>query len=176
MKDTHRICKTCLKPYCIKPKGYNSLYCSGKCKNRSRRNNPNFKLTRVKSRKRRYERILLDPVRYQKHLQQGSRSRAKVQAWLAEYKASRGCIDCGYSKHSSALQLDHTGVKTREIADCRSSIRGLQEEISKGKCVVRCANCHSIKTWAERNKLVYHPHGDPYEFPKIPQSPEDVED
>lgn len=47
------------------------------------------------------------------------------------------------------LQLDHTGPKSMSIADARSSIRRLKDEIERGKCVVRCANCHAVKT-AER--------------------------
>lgn len=70
----------------------------------------------------------------------------RVYAWLSEYKMSRGCVDCGYAKHPAALQLDHEGPKSRSIADSRSSIGGLEREIKNGKCVVRCANCHSIKT------------------------------
>lgn len=63
---------------------------------------------------------------------------------------SRGCVDCGYKEHYSALQLDHEGEKSMEIADARSSIARLKREIEAGRCKVRCANCHSIITWKRK--------------------------
>lgn len=53
--------------------------------------------------------------------------------------------------------MDHTGEKTAEIFKLRNSIERLQEEIDKGKCVVRCANCHPIKTGCEKNGVEYDP-------------------
>ena len=80
------------------------------------------------------------------------RYRATVREWLADYKLRHGCKDCGYRAHFAALQLDHEGPKRREIADARSSIRRLEEEIANGRCVVRCANCHAIKTWQRQQQ------------------------
>lgn len=78
-------------------------------------------------------------------------SKRRVREWLAAYKLERGCIDCGYMAHAAALQMDHEGEKTAEISVIRSSVKRLLAEIESGRCVVRCAICHSIKTWAEKN-------------------------
>mgnify|MGYP007014085769 CR=1 FL=1 len=74
-----------------------------------------------------------------------------VRAWLADYKLKRGCTDCGFNRHPAALELDHEGEKSIEIAKARTSIDRLLEEIEKGECVVRCSNCRAIKT-AERRQ------------------------
>lgn len=75
-----------------------------------------------------------------------------VRAWLADYKMSKGCADCGYAEHPAALQLDHEGEKSIEIADARTSVARLLREIESGQCVVRCANCHSVKTWERKQR------------------------
>ena len=136
--------------------GYNSRYCSKKCKNKAGRLRLNPE-TKKQQRKRSYLRIKDNPKRYAKRLSDGRTSSQVVRKWLAEYKISMGCIDCGYNKHFSALQLDHEGEKTATISDLRSSKERILEEIVSGKCVVRCAVCHAVKTWAEKNKLVYEP-------------------
>lgn len=87
----------------------------------------------------------------------GRSSRQVVRNWLAEYKTSKGCIDCGYNKHFAALQLDHEGVKTAAISDIRTTKERILAEIESGKCVVRCAICHAVKTWAEKNNIEYTP-------------------
>lgn len=151
---TSVVCGECKATFEPRAGGYNARYCGARCRNKARR-------TRIGSEKRnlqhrqRFVRVKQDVSRYGRHLQQGRRSRRAVREWLAEYKLKRGCIDCGYAVHFAALQLDHTGPKGQEIADCRSSIARLQEEIQQGRCVVRCANCHSVKTWADKNGLTY---------------------
>ncbi len=72
-------------------------------------------------------------------------------AWITAYKRERGCIDCGYRGHESGcdLDLDHTDGKTSSIPHLRS-IPAVMAEIERHKCVVRCANCHRIKTYNER--------------------------
>jgi len=78
--------------------------------------------------------------------------RRLVREWLSAYKLERGCVDCGYKEYACALQSDHEGVKSVSIADARSSIDRLKKEIEDGQCVVRCANCHSIRTWRDKQK------------------------
>lgn len=136
--------------------GFNAKYCSKKCKNRAAR----LKLRpsqKIENRKRSYLSIKNDPDRYGKHLSSCKNSRDIVRKWLAEYKISRGCKDCGYKHHSAALQLDHEGKKTANISDLRTSKERILKEIESGKCVVRCAICHSVKTWAEKNGIKYVP-------------------
>lgn len=110
------------------------------------------KKLRAQGRARYYEVIKTDPARLEKMRAAARGYRATVREWLAAYKLKRGCKDCGYRKHFAALQLDHEGPKRHEIADARSSIRRLKEEIASGRCVVRCANCHAIKTWRRQKQ------------------------
>jgi hypothetical protein len=116
-------------------KSRKSKYCSDKCTNAVA-----------------YLRVKADPVRNAKFRASGRNHRRTVRAWLANYKLERGCVDCGYREHSAALQLDHEGPKSVEIGDARSSIARLQAEIEAGQCKVRCANCHSIRTWKTKQE------------------------
>lgn len=79
-----------------------------------------------------------------------------VKAWVNNYKGQRGCIDCGIKEPVVVLELDHTDLKTCAIADCRS-ISAAFNEIQDGKCVVRCSNCHRIRTWFDKIGLPYDP-------------------
>ena len=77
--------------------------------------------------------------------------RAKTRAWLRELKLSLGCVDCGFNKHHVALDFDHVkGNKLFSLAlNQLASQSTLQKEVDK--CVVRCANCHRIRTWKEKH-------------------------
>lgn len=114
------LCAHCAEKFLLLRK--NKIYCSKSCASKGK---PELHLKRLK-----YSRDT-----YKKNME-----------WLENYKLSLGCIDCGYNSHSEALQLDHEGIKNAEISSLRYSIVKLKEEIEKGKCVVRCANCHAIKT------------------------------
>jgi hypothetical protein len=61
-----------------------------------------------------------------------------------------GCYDCGYSEHPAALDFDHVvGIKRCKISSfLTTGFDTLVTEIEK--CVVRCSNCHRIKTFNER--------------------------
>jgi len=158
MTNVKRNCKQCGIEFCIKPKGYNTFYCSKKCKYKYKYADRSTRLTLDEKRKARRKSYLTTRAhsdRYSKHLDSGRKSIRLVRMWLAEYKQEKGCIDCGYNKHSAALQLDHCGKKSAAISDLRSSIARLQKEIKNGKCVVRCAICHAVKTWAEKNGFKY---------------------
>jgi hypothetical protein len=151
-----RICSDCGAEFQPQRGGYNARYCSQLCKDRVRRRRAPSDV-KTKARRRSWLHTKSDKDRLKRHQERGNNSRRKVRKWLADYKMSRGCIDCGYRGHFAALQLDHEGEKSAEIANCRSSVARLQEEIEKGKCVVRCAVCHSVKTWAEKNGVPYVP-------------------
>jgi hypothetical protein len=62
-------------------------------------------------------------------------------------KQEMGCIDCGYDTNTVALDFDHVnGNKLFAIGqDILRSIKSIQRELEK--CVVRCANCHRIRTF-----------------------------
>ena len=95
---------------------------------------------------------------------------------INKYKLSKGCKDCGYAEHPKALCFDHVvredktelldasksganmstlvcRINTTDKVKNRQYIKELFDEIRK--CEVRCQNCHSIKTWEERD---YMPH------------------
>lgn len=158
-----KICKICNKKFECKKFGHNAICCSDFCKSRNRYNyNKEYvKLLsseeRRNQRKRSYVAIKNNPTRYAEHLVTSGNSAKTIRAWLAEYKTSRGCIDCGYNQHSAALQLDHMGPKTASISELRTSKERILKEITDGNCVVRCAVCHAVKTWAEKNKVPYEP-------------------
>lgn len=72
-------------------------------------------------------------------------------------KVSRGCEECGYNAHPSALQFDHldpaTKYRTKSgkvvhpsdmIKGGRYSLETILAEIHK--CRVLCANCHAVHT------------------------------
>jgi 5-methylcytosine-specific restriction endonuclease McrA len=58
------------------------------------------------------------------------------------------CVDCGYSAHLAALDFDHVvpSTKVTNLAKLipTADIAFLKTEAHK--CVIRCANCHRIKT------------------------------
>ena len=72
------------------------------------------------------------------------RARA-VKLFLADYKVSKGCSDCGYNKHHSALEFDHIkGQKDMNVCFAKS-ITQAKNEIKK--CEVVCSNCHRVRTY-----------------------------
>lgn len=147
-------CQSCGKLFTPKQMGYNAQYCAKACKTRAHR--ARLKVINpeqlVQTRARSYATTKRHRDRYAKHLANARSSAQVVRDWLAAYKLAHGCIDCGYKEHSAALQLDHEGVKSVAISDARSSIARLEAEIKNGQCKVRCANCHSVRTW-ERKQL-----------------------
>jgi hypothetical protein len=80
---------------------------------------------------------------------EGNKRRYQRGTQLAnKIKIERGCIDCGYKGHAAALHFDHVDPTTKKAAVSKlrcGSIEAILSEIEK--CVVRCANCHAIKTW-----------------------------
>jgi len=149
-------CACCGARFQPKPLGYNGRYCSVACKSKRKREREAAGLAdpNKKSRQREYVRgrLRTDAEFKAKHQASTGEYRKATREWLATYKMERGCVDCGYRGHFSALQLDHEGPKSVEIANARSSIARLKAEIEAGQCKVRCANCHSIKTWERKQK------------------------
>ena len=147
-------CHQCRASFLPRPMGHNARYCSDRCKRRNQRvrlKEANPQQT-VDARRRSYCSTKAHPDRLDAHRAVATRYRKQVRLWLAEYKLSIGCVDCGYRAHAGALQLDHEGPKSVEIADARSSIARLQAEITAGSCKVRCANCHAIRTWKNKQR------------------------
>jgi endogenous inhibitor of DNA gyrase (YacG/DUF329 family) len=147
-------CKTCGADFEPQPRGYNARYCSDRCKRANQRARLRllFPEKPKAARRREYAATKADAARLERHRAAGRKSVTKVRLWLAAYKLERGCADCSYREHPAALQLDHEGPKAVEISDARSSISRLKAEIESGRCVVRCANCHSIRTWKQKQR------------------------
>ena len=81
--------------------------------------------------------------------------RRAITLAMQAIKVARGCIDCGYNANPVALDFDHViGVKRNGVT-VSGSLKSAMAEAEK--CVVRCANCHRIKTHRERtfNKPVH---------------------
>ncbi len=73
---------------------------------------------------------------------------------IARYKTIKGCVDCGYAGHHSALEFDHLPEfeKNRTVASMMySSWEVIKAEIAK--CEIICSNCHSIRTWQRKNQM-----------------------
>ena len=68
-------------------------------------------------------------------------------------KQEMGCIDCGYDANPVALQFDHVnGDKLFDMSwGVGCNIGRIQTELEK--CVVRCANCHAIRTHERKRTL-----------------------
>lgn len=147
-------CAACQQSFTPKPQGHRALYCSARCKDRAyqerARCDDDARLRKRAARKRSYQQTKKYPERLERHQARGREYRRQAREFLANYKMLLGCVDCGFRSHHSALQLDHEGVKSVSISDARSSIKRLLTEIYRGKCKVRCANCHAIKTWERK--------------------------
>ena len=145
-------CAVCEKIFTPRPGGYNAVYCSKACKQKKRCKSE-VKIYSARYRRDTYLRIKDNPERLDRLRKSGRRTARKQRDWLNDYKMSRGCLDCGFSCHPAALQFDHTGKKSVEISKIRGNKKRVMDEVEKGMCVIRCANCHSIKTWAEKNGI-----------------------
>lgn len=87
----------------------------------------------------------LPPVRKRRIAKVANTRATRIRRWLDAYKMAAGCIDCGYRAHHAALHFDHVaGVKLLNVCNAKS-IAQAKTEIEK--CVVRCANCHAVKTF-----------------------------
>jgi hypothetical protein len=74
-----------------------------------------------------------------------SANRLRVDA----IKQAVGCTDCGYNENPVALDFDHLGSKSNNVSEMMN-LRWERIEAEIAKCVVRCANCHRIKTHKEK--------------------------
>lgn len=76
--------------------------------------------------------------------------RAGIKKMTDEYKLEKGCTDCGYNRFAPALHFDHIdpSTKTTNVSHMTASTPALVwAEIEK--CVVRCVNCHALRTHGE---------------------------
>lgn len=81
-----------------------------------------------------------------KAIMRSKKSKQKAQIFVLDYLSSHPCIDCG-EKRIPCLEFDHLNDKKYHVSYLVShgySIKMIKEEIEK--CVIRCANCHHMKT------------------------------
>ena len=87
------------------------------------------------------------------HRKQSLKRRLRAKEIVNKIKLASGCIDCGFKNHPSALDFDHVKGKkkfTLVAGNLNYSIKTIMKEMQK--CVVRCANCHRIKSWSDRKR------------------------
>ena len=103
----------------------------------------------IKSKEWREQR-LTDPA-YRERINKQANDRAHtIRDWLDNYKLEHGCVDCGYRTHPVALEFDHIGnEKAINVCNAKSIDQAKREIV---KCVVRCANCHRIRTFERMQK------------------------
>lgn len=73
-------------------------------------------------------------------------------------KLAAGCVDCGYNQAPEALHFDHVDPATKVAGLSQmwsASQARLDAEIAK--CVIRCANCHAIRTARQRREGLLQP-------------------
>lgn len=141
---TERTCVRCGNTFTAKRS--NAKYCSSQCRERSRTKRP--QPTAEQRRAWREKRLTQPGYRERVNAVDNARARS-VKKWISDFKVSSGCIDCGYTDHPAALDIDHMEGKTANISALKS-IAAVKAEIERHKCVVRCANCHRIKSWETR--------------------------
>ena len=89
--------------------------------------------------------------------QYSTRRRARRSRWVKYIKTLFGCIDCGYNEHHAALHFDHVDRKLKVAPVSKmysSSLKKLFAEIRK--CEVRCAVCHAVKTYEQKQNVGVH--------------------
>ncbi len=76
----------------------------------------------------------------------------ETREWLRVYLLSHPCVDCGVSG-IRVHEFDHVDPKSKTAAVAILARNGypLARVIAEvAKCVVRCANCHRVRTHAQR--------------------------
>lgn len=79
-------------------------------------------------------------------------ARALKQSAIWTLKMESGCVDCGYAQHPTALDFDHIDRTwpVRRVSRMMVMNRSIEEILTEiDRCVVRCANCHRVKTYWE---------------------------
>jgi hypothetical protein len=75
-----------------------------------------------------------------------------VRQWIADYKMSVGCADCGYREHPEALEFDHLpgAEKVANVSKMYFISRPDELRAEMEKCEVVCSNCHAVRTYKRR--------------------------
>jgi hypothetical protein len=93
---------------------------------------------------------------YARRSNEAKRVRVDANKLYARSVLKTGCVDCGFSD-VRALEFDHiSGDKVAGVMEMvwqGRSLESIKAEIAK--CVVRCKNCHAIRTVNALNKEPY---------------------
>lgn len=86
----------------------------------------------------------------------GAKKYAERRILIDAIKMKAGCIDCGFNSHPAALAFDHLDPSKKSFKIGSGFITRNWEKVLAeiAKCVVRCCNCHAIKTVASGDMLV----------------------
>lgn len=123
---------------------FNRRYCSDICYNKARYEREGQRSTK-EQRSEWYEKRKQVPG-YKEKIREQARLRSQdIKKFLAEYKTAKGCTDCGYNTHHSALDFDHVRGEKEINVSLAKSIEQAKIEIEK--CEVVCSNCHRIRTY-----------------------------
>ena len=100
-----------------------SKYCSRKCCSRSR---------------------CVEEKKIKKRNEDQTKRTKRIKRWLFEYKEEHRCEKCGFLD-PRALVFHHKNSDEKEFNIGRGIVSKLKLEKELKKCIVLCANCHSIE-------------------------------
>lgn len=87
------------------------------------------------------------------------RQRGEIRRLINQEKLNRGaCVDCGLKvtfTNYVAFDFDHLDRNTKIVGIADLVISGGREKAAAelAKCVLRCAICHRLKTYADRDYI-----------------------
>jgi len=90
----------------------------------------------------------MKPAKYFASRNRSKQKRLMLKRKLVDLLGGK-CIDCGYDAHLAALDFDHVDPTTKKtnVAKLLTVDTDYEELLLEvRKCVIRCANCHRIKT------------------------------
>ncbi|QZE11250.1 HNH endonuclease [Streptomyces phage Forrest] len=81
------------------------------------------------------------------HYERVRKSRNALKKYVYEYLLSNPCVDCGEGR-PQCLDFDHIdpSAKSGDITTMMKNGNRIQLLAEIEKCVVRCANCHRVRT------------------------------
>ena len=83
--------------------------------------------------------------------------RQKMRNLVNRWKVMKGCSCCGFKGQHFQLDLDHVDPSTKYGQNHRAyepnwKLDRIKKELAK--CVILCANCHRLKTFAAGDHLL----------------------
>lgn len=135
MSDEVSICAGCDEPRSVEEfpvPGRRCIYCRRATVRRHYRTNRSYYLVKARARQRRVI--------------------AETRLWLTADLSEHPCVDCGIAD-IRVLEFDHRDPSTKVLAAAVLARSGypLKRVVAEvGQCDVRCANCHRIRTHAQR--------------------------